>query len=64
MNKSKFHKKITISVPIELDNIIEQLVEASKTTEKPISKSQLFVVAVHEYLRVMTKVSAQRKGEK
>lgn len=49
-NMAKSFKKITISIPIELDKVVSALVEESKRTTKPISKSELFVVATYEYL--------------
>lgn len=47
---AKTHKKITITIPIELDRLIDSLVEESKKTAKPISKSSLIVVSVYDYL--------------
>ena len=52
----KTHTKITISVPKELDRLIERIVKESKDTPKPMTKSSLFVVAVYEYLREATKI--------
>lgn len=39
------HKKITISIPIELDKLIDTLVSESKNTDKPFSKSGFVVNA-------------------
>ena len=43
-------KKITISIPVELDKVISALVEESKKTPNPINKSQLFAVSAVAYL--------------
>jgi metal-responsive CopG/Arc/MetJ family transcriptional regulator len=39
------HKRITISIPIELDRLIDSLVSESKKTSKPFSKSGFVVNA-------------------
>ena len=44
------HKKITISIPMELDILIETLIKESKKTPKPLTKSSLFVTAIYTYL--------------
>ena len=46
----KLHKKITISIPLELDKVLDMLVKASKDTPKPVTKSSVFVVACYDYL--------------
>ena len=63
MKKTKVHKKIMISIPIELDNLISQLVEESKSTAKPLSKSALFVVSAYEYLYRANLILKQSKKE-
>ena len=44
------HKKITITLPIELDRVMDEIVKASRETPQPITKSKLIVVSVSEYL--------------
>ena len=53
---AKNHTKIMISLPIELNNLLSDLVEASKETPKPMTKSSLIVVAIYEYLAEANKV--------
>ena len=61
---AKNHTKIMISIPIELNNLLSELVEASKNTPKPITKSSLVVVAIYEYLAEANKTlkSINTKG--
>jgi hypothetical protein len=63
MKKSKAHKKIMISIPIELDNLITKLVDESKSTAKPLTKSALFVVSAYEYLYRANMILKQSKKE-
>ena len=46
----KSHVKITISIPVELNNVIDTLVAESKKSAQPLSKSKLFSVSAYEYL--------------
>ena len=50
MPRPKTHKKITITIPIELDFLIETLVKKSQKTSIPFNKSNLIAVAIDEYL--------------
>ena len=43
-------KKISISIPMELDNLIDRIVKESKDTPQPLTKSGLIAVAIYEYL--------------
>lgn len=62
---AKSHKKITISIPIELDRVIEALVNESKSTSKPITKSQLITCSVYEYLHnAEQELNSQKKNPK
>ena len=58
-------KPITITIPNELDSLIDRLVKTSKGTPKPITKSQFIVVACYEYLENSLKIlDSQRTPEK
>lgn len=52
----KNHIKVTITLPKELNSIVEQLVTESKKTPKPITKSSLIAVALWEYLHEANKM--------
>ena len=61
----KSHVKITISIPEELDKVIDSLVAESKKTTKPMSKSGFIAVCVYEYLDNSLKIlDSQKKPEK
>lgn len=60
----KTHVKITISIPEELDKVIDSLVAESKKTTKPMSKSGFIAVCVYEYLDNSLKIlDSQKKPE-
>ena len=42
-------KRITISIPTELDKLIDRLVLESKSTARPITKSNFIAVACYDY---------------
>ena len=48
---SRNNKVITITLPKELDSLIDRLVKESKHTAKPISKSRFIAVACNEMSR-------------
>jgi len=50
------HVHITISIPKELDKLINTLVAESKNTANPLSKSKLFAVSAYEYLANSLKI--------
>ena len=58
---AKNHKKVSISLPRELDNLLDSVVKESKKTAKPLTKSQLIAVAVYEYLENSLKVLENQK---
>ena len=60
---AKSHKKITITLPIELDATMSALVKASKETSNPITKSSLIVVAVCEYLAQANAILKAQKSK-
>ena len=61
----KSHSKICISIPTELDNLINRIVEESKSTSKPLTKSSLFVAAIHSYLgECIEELNTLNKGGK
>lgn len=61
----KTHVKITISIPKELDKVIDSLVEESKKTAKPLTKSGVIATAVYEFLDNSLKIlESQKKPEK
>ena len=47
---AKNDKTITISIPKELDKLIDTLVKESKGTAKPLTKSNFIAVACYDYL--------------
>lgn len=62
---SRNNKVITITLPRELDSLIDRLVKESKNTAKPISKSGFIAVACNEYLSICMKIlEGQKKPEK
>lgn len=44
------HKKTTITLPIELETIIDALVEQSKGTSDPVTKSGFVATCIRYYL--------------
>lgn len=59
------HNKISISIPKELDKLIDSLVRESKKTAKPITKSNFIAVACYDYLeRSLNYLEGQKKPEK
>ena len=58
-------KAITITIPKELDSLIDRLVKTSKSSPKPITKSQFIAVACYDYLeRSINILEAKNKPEK
>ena len=57
-------KAITITIPRELDSLIDRLVKESKTTPKPISKSQFIAVACYDYLERSIKILEAQNNQK
>ena len=58
------YKKITISIPTELDRLIDSLVSESKKTSNPFSKSGFIVNACRAFLEDSLKIldSQRTKG--
>ena len=52
----KTRVKITISIPTELNNLVDAIVSASKDTARPVTKSEFFACAGVEYLHQARKV--------
>lgn len=61
---AKTNKVITISIPRELDSVIDRLVKESKTSMKPISKSMFIAVACYDYLEKSLKILDSQKNPK
>ena len=58
-------KKISISIPKELDILIDSLVSDSKKTAKPFTKSNFIAVACYDYLEKSINIlESQRHPEK
>ena len=65
MKREKTRVKIMISIPKELADIVSELVENSKKTPRPISKSAFYAVAAAEYLSAWKrKMETEVKGGK
>ena len=61
----KNHVTIAISIPVELNKIIDSLVEESKKTTQPLNKSQFITTMCHTYLlEEMRILDSQKKPEK
>ena len=45
------YKKITISIPIELDRLLDKVIEHSKKTESPLTKSGIVSDLLTEFVR-------------
>lgn len=59
------YDKISITLPKELNRLIDSLVEESKKTAKPITKSQFIAVACYDYLeRSINVLERQKQPEK
>ena len=57
--------KISISIPKELDRLIDSLVSESKKTAKPFTKSNFIAVACYDYLeRSINILESQKTPEK
>ena len=64
-NMAELHKKITITIPKELDIVLNALIKESKNTARPLNKSKLFVVAMYDYLATANEIlKAKNKEEK
>lgn len=58
-------KKISISIPKELDRLIDSLVGESKKTARPFTKSNFIATACYDYLeRSINVLESQRHPEK
>lgn len=62
------YKKITISIPTELDRLIDTLVSESKKTSRPFSKSGFIVnacrILIEDSLNVLDSQKTPEKGGK
>ena len=59
------YDKVCISLPKEINRLIDSLVSESKKTANPISKSKFIAVACYDYLeRSINKLEAEKKPEK
>ena len=58
---AKSCKKITISIPIELDKLIDTLVSESKKTARPFSKSEFITNACRDFLENSLKILESQK---
>lgn len=64
MAKPKTHVKIMISIPRELNFVVNALVEESKNTAKPMTKSRFISVALYDYLERSLKILESKKPKK
>lgn len=53
--------KICISIPKELDRLIDSLVAESKKTAKPLTKSNFIAVALYDYLERSINILERQK---
>lgn len=64
---AKNHKRITISIPYELDRLIDTLVSESKKTSRPFSKSGFIVnacrILIEDSLNTLDSQKTPTKGE-
>ena len=58
------YKKITISIPKELDSLIDTLVSESKKTSNPFSKSGFIVNACQDLIERSLKILDSLKNSK
>ena len=58
---SRNHKTITITIPKELDSLIDRLAKESKNTTKPFTKSGFIALACEEYIGICMKILESRK---
>lgn len=58
------YKKITISIPKELDSLIDTLVSESKKTSNPFSKSGFIVNACRGFIEDSLKILDSLKNSK
>lgn len=62
---AKTYKLITISIPKELDNVINALIKESKDTAKPLTKSKFIAVCIYDYLeKSLNILESQKTPEK
>ena len=61
------HKTITISLPKELDSLIDRLVNESKSTAKPFTKSNFIALACYDFieksLNILNSLNPDKKKE-
>lgn len=55
------HRKITISIPVELDSLIDTLVKESKKSARPMNKSNFIATMCYSYLEETIKLLDSRK---
>ena len=55
------YDKISISIPKEINRLIDSLVSESKKTAKPITKSQFIAVACYDYFEKSINILESRK---
>ena len=59
------YKKITISIPIELDRLLDKVIEQSKKTESPLTKSGIVSDLLTEFIRnCLAILDSQKKPDK
>lgn len=58
---AKTYKVITISIPKELDKVIDALIKESKHTAKPLTKSKFIAVCIYEYLENSLNILGSQK---
>lgn len=64
MPRPKTHKQISITLPVELDYLLETLVKKSQKTSMPFTKSNLIAVAIDEYLGKHIEILEAHEPEK
>ena len=60
----KKYKRITISIPIELDKLLSHLVEESKKSRKPLTKSGVICAATDDFIQESIKILESLKSKK
>lgn len=61
------YKRITITIPIELDRLLDKVIEQSKRTESPLTKSGIVSDLLTEFVRnciaILDSQTNQKKEE-
>lgn len=65
MNKKKNYeyRVVSVSIPRELDDKVEEIVKASKKTDKPVNKSAVYAVAIDLFISYAAEKSKESNTE-